>query len=105
MTELEDARDAADAVGRFARIVDDCAERLDRVLAKLEGPGGLTGLCAAEAALAARWPTGAARELVWLTRASPALSDTLHLQAFEDGGVLIHAASFRLPAPIGADSP
>jgi len=101
MTKLEQARDAADAVGRFAHAVDRSQGDLDRILAKLEGPGGMASLCAAEAALVARWPAGAARELVWLTRASPAQTDTLHLQAFEAGGALICAASFSLiPAEV-----
>jgi hypothetical protein len=95
MTLLLQARDAADAVAAFAREVDGRA-RPDRVLAKLEGPGGMTSLCAAEAALASCWPVGPARELVWLTRASPAQVDTLHLAAFAEDGALIHAASFSL---------
>jgi len=101
MTTLLQAQDAADAVACFARDVDGRAAA-GRVLAKLEGPGGMTSLCAAEAALAARWPTGPARELVWLTRASPTQVDTLHLAAFADDGGLIHAASFSLPVPVAA---
>jgi hypothetical protein len=100
MTTLLPAQDAAEAVACFARDVDGRAG-LDRVLAKLEGPGGMTSLCAAEAALAARWPIGPVRELVWLTRASPKEVDTLHLAAFAEDGALIHAATFSLtPAAV-----
>jgi len=103
MTNLLQAQGAADAVAVFAQDVDRSGGGPDRVLAKLEGPGGMTSLCAAEAALAARWPTGAARELVWLTRASASETDTLHLSAFAGDGALLHAASFRLvPEPVAS---
>jgi len=72
MTTVDEARDGADAVRRFA------AE-----------------LGAVEQAVSGLW-AAAAKELVWLTRDASACGDLLHLQAFASDGEVLGAATFRL---------
>jgi hypothetical protein len=98
MTTSNLVTDAADAVGRFAQAVSGkCATQPDRVLAKLDGPGGLDRLCSVEALIGQAWPAGTAKELVWLT-SSATPGDTLYLQAFADEGELLAEATFTLAA-------
>jgi hypothetical protein len=66
MPNCMQAENAAEAVRKFAEPLTGAP---DRVLAKLDGPGGMASLCAVEAALARVWPMSTAKELVWLTRA------------------------------------
>jgi hypothetical protein len=93
MTTVDDARDGADAVRRFAAELGRTPERIQ---AKLDGADGMAGLCAVEAAVCDLWPAVGAKELVWLTRDASAHGDLLHLQAFASDGEVLGAATFRL---------
>ena len=103
MTPAQSAPGVADAVRRFATQLRRVRRPTDRIQARLEGPGGMTRLCAVEAVLDKHCPPGTRRELVWLTRASAGSADTLHLSAFAAGGVLLCQAAFQLgePGPSG----
>lgn len=92
--ELHDVRDARAAVDRFAEGLGGV--RPDRVLARLDGEGGMDTLCAVEAALSARFPASVAKELVWLTRSGAA--DCLRLQAWDAQGAELAGAEFSLAA-------
>ena len=98
MTQVDEARDGAEAVRRFAAKVSRHARPPERVQAKLDGEDGMAGLCAVEAALSDLWPPATAKELVWLTRTASTGAGLLHLQAFGPGGELWGDATFRLVA-------
>jgi hypothetical protein len=93
---VDDARDGADAVRRFAAKVSGHRRPPERVQARLDGEDGMAGLCAVEAALSELWPPATAKELVWLTRTASAGAGLLHLQAFGPDGELMGDATFRL---------
>ena len=93
MTTVDDARDGADAVRRFAAELDRPPERIQ---AKLDGADGMAGLCAVEAVICDLWPAATAKELVWLTHDATADGDLLHLQAFAADGEVLGAVTFRL---------
>jgi hypothetical protein len=92
MTTVDEARDGADAVRRFAAEIGQPPERIQ---ARLDGADGMAGLCAVEQAVSGLW-AAAAKELVWLTRDASARGDLLHLQAFASDGEGLGAATFRL---------
>ena len=92
MTTVDEARDGADAVRRFAAELGRAPERIQ---AKLDGADGMAGLCAVEQVISDLW-AAAAKELVWLTRDAAAGGDLLHLQAFASDGEVLGAATFRL---------
>jgi hypothetical protein len=94
MTTVDDARDGADAVRRFAAALG--RRPPERIQAKLDGADGMAGLCAVEAVICDLWPATTAKELVWLTRGASAHGDLLHLQAFASNGDVLGAATFRL---------
>ncbi len=96
MSEVDDAKDGAEAVRRFAAQVGVRARVPDRVQARLDGEDGMAGLCAVEAALSDLWPPATAKELVWLTRTASAGAGLLHLQAYSADGELLGDARFRL---------
>jgi len=93
---VDDAKDGADAVRRFAAQVGCHRRPPERVQARLDGEDGMAGLCAVEAALSDLWPPATAKELVWLTRSASAGADLLHLQAYGPDGELMGDATFRL---------
>jgi len=96
MSEVDEARDGAEAVRRFADRLSVRARAPDRVQARLDGEDGMAGLCAVEAALSDLWPPATAKELVWLTRTAQAGAGLLHLQAYDADGELLGDATFRL---------
>jgi hypothetical protein len=96
MTQVDEARDGAEAVRRFAAKVGRHLRPPERVQAKLDGEDGMAGLCAVEAALSDLWPPATAKELVWLTRTAQAGGGLLHLQAYGPDGELMGDATFRL---------
>lgn len=96
MTQVDEAKDGAEAVRRFAAQVGRWVRPPDRVQAKLDGEDGMAGLCAIEAALSDLWPPATAKELVWLTRTAQAGAGLLHLQAYGPDGELMGDATFRL---------
>ncbi len=97
MTTVDEARDGADAVRRFAA---ELGRPPERIQAKLDGADGMAGLCAVEQAVSHLW-AAAAKELVWLTRDASVGGDLLHLQAFASDGEVLGAATFRLaPADV-----
>jgi hypothetical protein len=95
MPNFMKADNAAEAVRKFA---EPLAAAPDRVLAKLDGPGGMASLCAVEAALAGVWPMSTAKELVWLPRAPGTVRDTLRLSAYAADGEVLGEARFELAA-------
>jgi hypothetical protein len=94
MTIVDEARDGADAVRRFAAALG--RRPPERIQARLDGADGMAGLCAVEQAACDLWPEATAKELVWLTRGASAHGDLLHLQAFASDGQVLGAATFRL---------
>jgi hypothetical protein len=94
MTTVDDARDGADAVRRFAAALG--RQPPERFQARLDGKDGMADLCAVEAVIYDLWPATTAKELVWLKRGAADDAALLHLQAFASDGELMRAATFRL---------
>ncbi len=88
------AHDSADAVERFAAELK--GRQPDRIQARLDGKDGVAGLCAAEAAIAERWPPTTSKELIWLAGSGGADGDLIHLQAKAADGEVLCALTFRL---------
>lgn len=95
MPQLEAARDSADAVARFAAILDAAHQTL-RIHARWDGADGVAGLCAAEAAIEAVWPRAVGKELIWLTGAASGAPPVLHLEARGADGALVREAAFSV---------
>ena len=102
MTAVRDAHDEAEAVRQFTAQLAASGRRTQSIQVRLDGEGGMTRLCAVEAALAELCPSDAAKELVWLTRATPGDADVLHLRALGPDGEVAAEAAFRLSAPVDA---
>jgi hypothetical protein len=83
---------ARNAVRQFAAEMADLPEP-DRLCVRLHGDDGMASLCAVEAAILDHLAASPAKELIWLTQT--AAGDTLHLQAFA-GGALLMEASYGL---------
>jgi len=96
MSQVDEARDGADAVRRFAAGLIVRSRAPDRVQARLDGEDGMAGLCQVEAALSDLWPPATAKELVWLTRTASSGAGLLRLQAYSADGELLGDATFQL---------
>jgi hypothetical protein len=82
-------RTPAEAAERFAAALPAAPARVE---VRLDSVQGMPGLCAVEAVLARAWPAGAAKELVWLTRAADADRDQLELRAYGPANELLAEA-------------
>ena len=95
MSQVQAARDSADAVARFAAILAGDGEAM-RIDARWHGADGMTALSAAEAAIDAAWPRAAGKELVWLTGPGATGAKVLRLSARRLDGALIRYAAFAV---------
>jgi hypothetical protein len=96
MPKVDDARDGAEAVRKFATEVGRGGRRAERVQATFGGAHGMATLCEVEAVLSDLWPSTIAKELVWLGRSAMEGDDRLHLQAFAANGEVLCKATFHL---------
>ena len=96
MSTVDDARDGADAVRKFAAEVGRGSRTAQRIQVKLAGGDGMATLCAVEAVMSDLWPATTAKELMWLGRSGLHGGDQLHFEAFGANGERVCDATFRL---------
>ena len=96
MSTVDDARDGADAVRKFAAEVGRGGRPALRIQVKLDGDGGMATLCSVEAVICDLWPAATAKELMWLSRSSQHGGDQLQLEAFGSNGERVCDATFTL---------
>jgi len=96
MTKEDQARDGADAVAKFRKLL---GRRLpERIQAQIDSQAGMAGLCQVEATLRESWSVEISKEFVWLTRGAAAAGERLRLRAFAADGEVLCEAAFRLGA-------
>lgn len=94
MTNEDQAKDGADAVVKFRKLLG--RRTPERIRAQIDSEAGMAGLCEVEARLREAWSVDIAKEFVWLSRSGRVQGQRLYLRAFAANGEVLCDAAFRL---------